>query len=114
MARRQHEPTEAELASMSTEELEAYAATFTDAPEPLEPAAPRRLDSAITVRFTSEELDTLRGLADEAGVKVTALIRRAAVAGALLEADRIRSLEEKRQAVTDALDQFFAAAAQSS
>lgn len=74
------EPTEAELAEMSVEELEAYAATFDGEPEvgeaePIETRPQHRLDATISVRFSGAELDELRRRASEAGMKVTAYIR---------------------------------------
>lgn len=48
-----------------------------DAPDALE--KPARLDVTLSVRFTRDELDAVRGAAERAGLKPTAFIRHAAV-----------------------------------
>jgi hypothetical protein len=46
-------------------------------PEAIE--KPARLDVTLSVRFTREELEAVRGAAERAGLKPTAFIRQAAV-----------------------------------
>lgn len=60
-----------------------------DEPDALD--KPPRLEVTLSVRFTRDELDAVRGAAERAGLKPTAFIRQAAV-GALAQApvDRAR------------------------
>ena len=73
-------------------------------PEALE--KPARLDVTLSVRFTREELEAVRGAAERAGLKPTAFIRQAAVEAlarapvdrARLERDLASALELMRDA----------------
>jgi hypothetical protein len=75
-----------------------------DEPDALE--KPARLDVTLSVRFTRDELEALRGAAERAGLKPTAFIRQAAVEAlaqapvdrARLERDLARALELMRDA----------------
>lgn len=65
--------TEAELADMYNETRDVVG--FVDSPEPVEV----RRGVTISVRFSDDEMQALRARATEAGVKVTAFIRSAAL-----------------------------------
>jgi hypothetical protein len=75
-----------------------------DEPDTLE--KPARLDVTLSVRFTREELEAVRGAAERAGLKPTAFIRQAAVEAlarapvdrARLERDLASALELMRDA----------------
>jgi hypothetical protein len=67
-------------------------------PEALE--KPARLDVTLSVRFTREELEAVRGAAERAGLKPTAFIRQAAVeALARAPVDRARLERDLASAV---------------
>jgi len=74
--------------------------------EPQALEKPARLDVTLSVRFTREELEAVRGAAERAGVKPTAFIRQAAVQAlerapvdrARLERDLATALEFTRDA----------------
>ena len=72
---------------MTVEELNQYADKEFDwnSPEEIQPAAPRQLDTTITVRFNREELEGIRRLAEAAGKKVTAYIREVTLEHAAAE-----------------------------
>ena len=67
--------TEAELAERYYERRHEGG----DWDEPVALDKPARLDVTLSVRFTRDELDAVRGAAERAGLKTTAFIRRAAV-----------------------------------
>jgi hypothetical protein len=86
--------TEAELnAHYGVDDPEAWGD-----PEPIE--KPQRLDVTISVRFTTEEIATLRSRAEAAGMKPTAFIRRAALAADTPPMDRA-ALRGALRAVAD-------------
>ena len=59
------------------------------------PVARGRRDMVLSVRFSPEELDLLRLRADEQGVKVTALVRSAALAQTSpIDSDELREVAE--------------------
>jgi hypothetical protein len=59
------------------------------------PVARGRRDMVLSVRFSPEELDLLRLRADEQGVKVTALVRSAALAQTSpIDSDELREVTE--------------------
>jgi len=73
-------------------------------PEPVE--TPARLDAVLSVRFTGKELDSVRAAAAQAGMKVTAFVRQAALeAISRRPVDRARleqDLAQAAKAVRDA------------
>ena len=94
--------SEAELAEVYYERR--HADSDWNEPEALE--KPARLDVTLSVRFTREELQAVRGAAERAGLKPTAFIRQAAVEAlartpvdrARLERDLASALELMRDA----------------
>ena len=67
-------------------------------PEPVD--KPARLTMTLSVRFTAEELEAVRAMAEQLGMKPTALVRQAAVE-ALAEnpVDRVRVANDLAKAV---------------
>ena len=89
--------TEAELGTMSVDELEEWSAGLDrdaddafDQADPIDgdpsPAPdPTRRSHVFAVRLTGAELDTIRAQAEQAGMKVGAYVRTAALAGGSVE-----------------------------
>lgn len=87
MSDTQHQPTEAELATMSPDQLDAYAAAFqwdegTDDQdgtkiETRSALHPERRSHVLTIRFNATELDRLNKRAQQAGMSVSAYVRAA-------------------------------------
>lgn len=100
MNKRKHQPTEAELADLSVDELDAWAdEEFTGEMIVLEPPAPRRLDATISVRFSAGELEQIRSRAAAAGMKVTAFIRAVVLEHEAAEVIDIATVRERLGAI---------------
>lgn len=98
-------PTEPELAEMTETELDAYAKTFTGAPEPFQMRPdPGNRSCSISVRFSAEELDELRQRAESAGLKVTAYIRSAALASG--DVERLRQVRQRLARLSTELERL--------